>query len=57
MGVEDNLIGILLNDKVCAVNLCCCKCRMISVEDCGAVKNVSAGYTKSTDAYSVVLGE
>ena len=44
MGVEKKIIDVLLDNKVCAVNFCCCVCRIVSAENCGYVRDVSADY-------------
>ena len=47
MGIEEKMIFVLLEDKVGAVNFCCCECRMVSGEGhMSAVRDVSAGYAQ-----------
>ena len=57
MGVEDNVIAVLLDDKVGAINFCCCECRMVSAEDRGPVKDVSAGYAQLLRVVGCLVSE
>ena len=47
LGIEEKVISVLLEDKIGAVNFCCCECRMVPGEcRVGAVGDVSAGYAQ-----------
>ena len=47
VGIEEKIISVLLEDKVGAVNFCCCECKMIpGGSRVGAVGDVSAGHAQ-----------
>ena len=55
MGIEKKVILVLLDDKVGAVNFCCCECRMIG--RMGAVSDVSAGYAQLLRAVGCLVNK
>ena len=58
MGIEKKVIDVLLDDKVGAVNFCCCVCRMVLAEDRGdVVRDASAGYAQLLCVVDCLLNE
>ena len=45
VGVEKEVVSVLLKDKVGAINYCCCECRMVPTKGQGA-GDVTAGYAQ-----------
>ena len=58
LGIEEKIISVLLEDKVGAVNFCCCECRMVPVEcRVGAVGDVFAVYVQLLCAVGCLVNE
>ena len=58
MGIEEKVISVLLEDKIGAVNFCCCECRMATGESrVGAIGDVSAGYAQLLRVVSCLINE
>ena len=45
VGVEEDVVSVLLKNKIGAINYCCCECRMVPAKGRGA-GDVTAGYAQ-----------